>query len=80
MKQLLNKRYCPHCTKIINGEWDYGIMGYIKYSENPIWLFKKEGKYGKFWGCPNFPKCNYSENISDRPKVIIDYEDELRHY
>ncbi|MGI6008846.1 MAG: UvrD-helicase domain-containing protein [Methanomethylophilus sp.] len=23
----------------------------------------RKGKYGKFWGCTRYPKCNYTENI-----------------
>jgi len=26
-------------------------------------LVKKTGKYGKFYGCSNYPKCNYTRNI-----------------
>jgi restriction system protein len=26
-------------------------------------LVEKEGKYGKFLGCSNYPKCQYTENI-----------------
>nr|WP_313978828.1 topoisomerase DNA-binding C4 zinc finger domain-containing protein [uncultured Prevotella sp.] len=23
-------------------------------------LIHKEGKYGSFWGCSNYPKCRYT--------------------
>lgn len=26
-------------------------------------LVKKEGKFGKFWGCSNFPECNFTSSI-----------------
>ena len=26
-------------------------------------LKKREGKYGKFWGCSNFPSCRFTKNI-----------------
>lgn len=29
-------------------------------------LKKKEGSYGKFLGCSNFPKCNYTTNIKSK--------------
>ncbi|MCR5308903.1 MAG: type I DNA topoisomerase [Bacilli bacterium] len=29
-------------------------------------LLKKKGKYGYFYGCSNYPKCNYMERISKR--------------
>jgi len=76
----VKKRFCPHCTVITNGDWDYGVMGYVKYTDNPIFLIKKTGKFGEFWGCPNFPKCNYSESVPMNRRYSIDYEDELRPY
>lgn len=27
------------------------------------YLIKREGQYGWFWGCSNYPKCNYTKNI-----------------
>lgn len=32
-------------------------------------LEKKIGKYGKFWGCSNYPKCQYTENIKEYEKL-----------
>ena len=29
-------------------------------------LLKKKGKYGYFYGCSNYPKCNYMERISKK--------------
>jgi len=26
-------------------------------------LVKRKGKYGKFWGCANFPRCKYTKDI-----------------
>lgn len=31
-----------------------------------ISLVQKQGRYGMFWGCPRFPACRYTENISRR--------------
>lgn len=28
-------------------------------------LALKDGKYGWFWGCSNFPKCTHSESHKD---------------
>ncbi len=25
----------------------------------------RNGKYGKFWGCNNYPSCNYTKNINN---------------
>ena len=30
-------------------------------------LVEKNGKFGAFWGCPNYPKCNY---IYKSPKNV----------
>jgi ssDNA-binding Zn-finger/Zn-ribbon topoisomerase 1 len=26
-------------------------------------LIERSGKYGKFFGCSNYPKCQYTKNI-----------------
>ena len=26
-------------------------------------LIEREGKFGVFWGCSNFPKCRYTANL-----------------
>ena len=32
-------------------------------------LEKKEGKYGQFWGCPNFRECGFrGQKIKGQPK------------
>ena len=31
-------------------------------------LLKKKGKYGYFYGCSNYPKCNYMERISKKKR------------
>ena len=72
------KRWCPKCTKAwkeVESErpWTQYII-----SNSPVWLIKKSGKYGDFWGCPNFPKCDYSE--STPKEKILDWDDELRPY
>ena len=69
-----NRLYCPMCTKV-----DHVGTGRYCKEEDIVWLKKKEGKYGKFAGCPNFPKCKYSVSL-ERKEYYIDYEDELRPY
>ncbi len=39
-------------------------------------LALKDGKYGWFWGCSNFPKCKHSE--SDRESER--YEEDSNNY
>lgn len=31
-------------------------------------LVVKQGRYGSFLSCPNYPRCNYSRNISKKRK------------
>lgn len=38
------------------------------------YLKLKKGKYGEFYGCPNFPKCNYSEGIRKAADLNFDGE------
>lgn len=54
-------RYCPYCTVVNHFARDSTYAG---ASENPVYLVKRINKQTNdwFWGCPNFPKCNYSEN------------------
>ena len=54
------RKYCPICSKV--DEWQDGCTVAIE-SENPVWLIKRNGKYGEFWGCPNFPKCEFTISI-----------------
>lgn len=66
-------------TKAIELIDGYGLMKYIKMSEldNEEYfkkeiekcpkcggnLIEKSGKYGKFFGCSNYPKCNFTKKI-----------------
>lgn len=29
-------------------------------------LLLKNGRYGEFLGCPNFPDCNYAKEVPDK--------------
>lgn len=31
----------------------------------------REGRYGKFYGCSSFPRCNYTENIHDEIELFV---------
>ncbi len=59
---LDHKIYCPNCTQLIYSPTDYYRSH--KYSKNPIFLVKRINKKTNdwFWGCPNFPKCKFSQN------------------
>lgn len=35
----------------------------------------KEGKYGEFWGCPNYPKCKFT--LSESQYLNLKREQEL---
>lgn len=60
-------RYCRECTKVNHFKYDSTYAG---YSMNPVYLMKRFNKITNdwFWGCPNFPKCKYSENRSKTRK------------
>ena len=33
-------------------------------------MVTKEGKYGKFRGCSNFPKCDWTENFQEFGEIV----------
>lgn len=35
----------------------------------------KEGKYGKFYGCSNYPECKFTLNITVQESDIVEHED-----
>ena len=73
------KYVCPKCTSF---ETDQHYHNHSTYkTESPIFLVKRINKNTKlpFHGCPNFPKCKHTVNIT-QSKVYVDFEDELREY
>jgi hypothetical protein len=68
--------FCPNCTKV-----SYVLHHSDRYAKEQdiVWLKKLSGPYGKFAGCPNFPKCKYSVSL-EKKVVNIDFDDELRPY
>jgi len=61
---------CPHCSeglpiKRANG---YSCSSCEKQIESCVacdgWMRKRSGKYGLFWGCSNWPTCNYTRSFS----------------
>jgi ssDNA-binding Zn-finger/Zn-ribbon topoisomerase 1 len=69
-------RYCPRCTKVLHFQYDSTYGG---CSHNPILLVKRINKNTKdwFWGCPNFPKCKYTES---RPKTRFERGIQIRSW
>jgi DNA topoisomerase-1 len=61
-------RWCKECTKTFSRPHINPRSKEI-CTEDPVWLVLREGKYGKFWGCPNFPKCKYSESVPKKKAV-----------
>lgn len=52
----------PLCQKTIN---DVNILNDFTYCiKCGGYMVKRNGKYGKFYSCINFPSCKYSKNIS----------------
>lgn len=46
--------------KIIN---EFGEEIYVCPGCNKGYMIKRNGKYGEFLGCSEYPKCRYTENI-----------------
>lgn len=44
------------------------IFNYGKCPECRHYLVKRNGKYGKFIGCSNYPNCTYTEDFVDKKK------------
>ena len=34
-------------------------------------LVKRKSKYGEFWGCSRFPKCNFKAKIYPRDEKVV---------
>ncbi|MFW6040913.1 MAG: topoisomerase DNA-binding C4 zinc finger domain-containing protein [Thermoplasmatota archaeon] len=51
---------------------DLSLLGKIRDKEGKICpkcgnrLIKREGRYGPFYGCSNYPDCRYTEDIKDK--------------
>ena len=71
---LYRKRYCPHCTKVFREQFDSTYAG---FSYSPAFLVKRINSKTKDWfyGCPNFPKCKYTEK---RPETSIERNIRIR--
>ena len=58
----MNDRPCPNCN---HKEWNYSLGDYkFTYSKKRRatgFLILKQGKFGDFFGCKNFPECRYTE-------------------
>lgn len=61
---------CPHCSQGLPIKSSTGFV--CRDCGHPIencprcdgWLQKKSGKYGLFYGCSNWPSCNYTRNAN----------------
>lgn len=31
-------------------------------------MIERKGRFGAFWGCPNYPTCRYTVNITNKPQ------------
>jgi hypothetical protein len=65
------RRWCPICTRTFYVEDELHPMSGVTYSRYPVWLVLREGTHGKFWGCPRFPKCKYSESVPKPKRVYL---------
>jgi len=57
---LYRKRYCPKCTEIVHFSHDSTYAG---CSVSPAFLVRRINSKTNDWfyGCPNFPKCKYTQ-------------------
>ncbi|MCX6796475.1 MAG: topoisomerase DNA-binding C4 zinc finger domain-containing protein, partial [Candidatus Falkowbacteria bacterium] len=49
----------------VNGENDINSVAKEELKKCPQCggsLVEKNGKYGKFWGCTNYPKCKFTKS------------------
>ena len=66
---------CPYCTKFKTlPNRDLAGRQVVEVS-NPIFMVKRTNSQtgAKFWGCPKFPKCNWTESIPDVGKTPNGY-------
>ena len=64
-KTLRIETYCKNLLEKINSIFDEYDRYVNECSECGSWMVIREGKYGEFLGCTNYPKCENTEDIED---------------
>ena len=76
-----NVHYCPECkeemfkdeeekiARCSNDNCDFETMLCIECSG---YMIGRQGRYGAFLGCTNYPKCNHTSEIRDKSSVTFD--------
>ena len=68
-------RTCPFCTKFKLIPWHDPLGSQPVEVSNPVFLVKRTNRQtgAQFWGCPKFPKCNWTESIPDKRGTCMFY-------
>lgn len=71
-KYTENIHYCPQCASEVKKDLDNGVAKCTNKEcdfESKLcpqcngFLIRRNGRYGEFLGCENYPTCTYTENI-----------------
>lgn len=62
-KTLRIKTYCKNLTEKINELWEQWEQYVTRCEECGGWMVERDGQYGEFLGCVNYPDCKNTENI-----------------
>lgn len=71
-KYTENIHYCPQCASEVKKDLDNGVAKCTNKEcdfESKLcpqcngFLIRRNGRYGEFLGCENYPTCKYTENI-----------------
>ena len=76
---------CPNCNESLN--FIFGKQLENVHKLGTVMILKK-GKYGKFWGCSNYPECKCTKNVSNKivsnkyfnDTIMYDYDDDYDDY
>lgn len=62
-KTLRIKTYCKNLRKKIESIFDQWDEYVTQCEECGGWMVIREGRYGEFLGCSNYPECDHTEQI-----------------
>lgn len=63
VKTLRIETYCKNLTSKINSLFEEYEQYVTQCEECGAWMVIREGRYGDFLGCTNYPDCEYTEQI-----------------
>jgi len=80
-KYTENVHYCPECNKEMLKDTKDGVARCSSDScdfettlcmECGGYMIERQGRYGAFLGCANYPKCEHTSNIIDKNTINFD--------